>query len=487
MMQRSQIAALAVLLVGLGVVLALVATAGVSTGVFSTATPVPTLTPSPTPLPEASADNWTSSTPGQLTYSADPNINAQVVYQTAASMDELASLTGLTAPAADDPYPLITLLTEIHDELVSQADTSQLTLAPDAFTGPVIEIVQDIPVSMMRLQLSAQTTGDGQEFPGLDLVQMFIQHPDGQITFLQYVLRGQPDPVVYADFRAWLSANITDIVAQQANATATPEGTPAPTTEPGATEQATPEAATTQEATPEATVETAATPEVVTPETTEETAVTPETTEAAEVVITPNPAEAATPQEKWLELSPGQVMYAANPSAFIDYTAAPLDQFATSMGVEVTDPLPTAEDLLTSVRTRLETQLEEGAISVEEGAFQGPIAEEIDGVTFTYLHLTLQPQTTPDGQARPAQDVVMGVIMTGENRLTAVQFIYQGDPDSSIYDDFREWLAQNITRLSTLEISADMAPVATAAPTIEPVLEPTVEPTVEPTTESSGN
>jgi hypothetical protein len=497
MMQRSQIAALAVLLVGLGVVLALVGTAGISTGVFSTATPVPTSTPSPTPLPEPSADNWTVSSTGQLTYSADPNINAQVVYQTAASVDEIANLTGLTAPAADDPYPLITLLTEIHDELVSQADTSQLTLAPDAFTGPVIEIVNDIPVATMRLQLSPQTTGGGQEFPGLDLVQMFVQHPDGQITFVQYVLRGEPNPTVYADFRAWLSANIADIIAQQASPTATPEGTPAPTTEPGATEQVTPEAAATQEVTPEAaatqevtpeaTLEPSATPEIVTPETTEEAAVTPETTEAAEVVITPSAAEAGTPQQKWLEISPGELMYAANPSAYIQYTAAPLDQFAASMGIEAIDPLPTAEDILNAVRAKLETQLEEGQISVEEGAFEGPTAEEIDGVTFTYLHLTLQPQTTPDGQARPAQDVVMGVIITGENRLTAIQFIYQGDPDSSIYSDFREWLAQNITLLSTLEISEGMPPVATPAPTIEPVLVPTAEPTVEPTATSSGS
>ena len=428
MMPRSQIAALAVLLVGLGVVLALVGTAGVSTGVFSTATPVPTATPSPTPLPEASGDNWAVSAPGQLTYAADPNIGAQIVYQTAASMDELTSLTGLAAPAADDPYPLITMLTEIYDELTTQASDSQLVLAPDAFTGPVIEIVEDIPVSMMRLQLNAQTTGAGQEFPGLDLVQMFIQHPDDQITFVQYVLSGEPNQAVYNDFRAWLSANITDIVAEQAAATATPEVTPAPTTEPGATEQATPEAATPQEATPEATVEAAATPEVVTPETTEEAAVIPETTEAAEVVITPNAAEAATPQEKWLELAPGQLMYAANPSAYIQYTAAPMDEFAASVGAEVTDTPLTAEDILNALRARLEAQLEEGQIAVEEGAFEGPTAEEIDGVTFTYLHLTLQPQTTSDGQARPAQDVEMGVIMTGDNRVTAVQFIYQGDP-----------------------------------------------------------
>jgi hypothetical protein len=251
MMPRSQIAALAVLLVGLAVVLALVGNAGVSTGVFSTATPTATLAPSPTPLPEASADNWTSSGSGQLTYSADPNVNAQIVYQTAPSLDQLVSLTGLTAPAADDPYPLISLLNEIHDELTSQANDSQLTLAPDAFTGPVIEIIANTPVAEMRLQVAPQTTGTGQDFGGLDLVQMFMQHPDNdQITFLQYVVRGEPNQVVYDDFRAWLSANIGDVLAQQP-----PAPTPTPTATPEVTEQATPEAGVTQEATPDSTVE----------------------------------------------------------------------------------------------------------------------------------------------------------------------------------------------------------------------------------------
>ena len=470
MMPRSQIAALAVLLVGLGVVLALVANAGVSTGVFSTATPTATFTPSPTPPPVASADNWTSSGPGQLTYSADPSITAQIRYQTFASVDDVVSSIGLTAPAADDPYPLISLLKQLQEALSAQVDSAQLSTTPDAFTGPSIEIVENTPVAALRLLIAPQTPASGQDFAGVDLVQMFIEHPDDQVTFVQYVLQGEPSPAVYAGFQAWLSANITDLLAQQAptpTPTMTPGATGQATPETGATQEVTPEAATGETVTPEATQEAAATPEVVTPETTEEAAVTPETTEAAEVVITPNPAEAATPQEKWLEISPGQVMYTANPSAFIEYTAVPLDQFATSMGLEVTDPLPTADDILNAVRTRLESQLEEGAISVEEGAFQGPTAEEIDGVTFTYLHLTLLPQTAPDGQVQPAQDVVMGMIITGENRLTAVQFIYQGDPNSSIYADFREWLAQNITRLSTLEINAGTPPVATPAPTAE--------------------
>jgi hypothetical protein len=270
MMPRSQIAALAVLLVGLAVVLALIGNAGVSTGVFSTATPTATLAPSPTPLPEASANNWAVSAPGQLTYSGDPNINAQIVYQTAPSLDQLVSLTGLAAPAADDPYPLISLLSEIHDELSSQANDSQLILAPDAFTGPVIEIVDNTAVAEMRVQVGPQTTGGGQDFGGLDLVQMFIQHPDSdQITFLQYVVRGEPNPVVYADFRAWLNDNIADILAQQAP-------TPTPAATPEATEQATPEAAVTQAVTPEASEE--VTPEIMTPEPTGEVVVTPEAT-----------------------------------------------------------------------------------------------------------------------------------------------------------------------------------------------------------------
>jgi hypothetical protein len=276
MMPRSQIAALAVLLVGLAVVLALVANTGVSTGVFSTATPTATASPSPTPLPEASANNWTSSTPGQLTYSADPNINAQIVYQTAPSLDQLVGLTGLSAPAADDPYPLVSLLGEIRDELTSQANDSQLTLAPDAFTGPVINFIQGTPVAEMRLQVGSQTTGTGQDFPGLDLVQMFVQHPDSdQITFVQYVVRGEPNPAVYADFRAWLNDHIADILAQQA-----PTPTPTPTAAPEATESATPEAGAPQEVTPEATEE-------VIPEVTEEVVVTPEATQ--ETVATPEP------------------------------------------------------------------------------------------------------------------------------------------------------------------------------------------------------
>jgi hypothetical protein len=270
MMPRSQIAALAVLLVGLVVVLALVANAGVSTGVFSTATPTATFTPSPTPPPVASADNWTSAGPGQLTYSADPSITAQIRYQTFASVDDSVSSIGLTAPAADDPYPLISLLKQLQEALSAQVDSAQLSLAPDAFIGPSIEIVENTPVAMLRLQIAPQTTGSGQSFAGVDLVQMFIQHPDNQVTFVQYGLQGEPSQAVYAGFQAWLSANISDLLAQQAP-------TPTPTMTPGPTEQATPEA--TQGAT--------ATPGAVTPEPTEEVAVTPEPVATAVPTVEP--------------------------------------------------------------------------------------------------------------------------------------------------------------------------------------------------------
>jgi hypothetical protein len=482
MMPRSQIAALAVLLVGLAIVLVLVADTGVSTGVYladhPTETVTPTIAPSPTPLPEASAANWASSAPGQLTYMADPNISAQIGYQTTASLDEVVSLLGLEPPAADDQYPLLSLLNQIHDQFQSQAADSQLTLTPDAFTGPAIEVIEGVPVASIRLRISPQTTGAGQEFGGLDLVEMLFEHTDGSITFLQYALRGEPNPVVYADFRAWLQANITQI-ASTSGATPPPQGTPA---------TAAPETSTTQTATPEGAAVTPETTQGPTTEATQqapgETVVTPETTEEAtqqtteEIVVTPEPtaegtqtgAEPAAPEEKWTELAPGQVMYTLNPSAFIQYSAAPVDEFAQSVGMELAAgaPLPTAEEMLNTVRARLETQIEENAIMVEEGAFQGPTTEDVDGIPFTYLHLTLQAQTSPDGQPRAAQDILMGLIETGENRVTAVEFVYQGDPDSTIYADFREWLAQNITRLSELEVTVEPTPAPTAAPVPEP-------------------
>jgi hypothetical protein len=150
---------------------------------------------------------------------------------------------------------------------------------------------------------------------------------------------------------------------------------------------------------------------------------------------------------------PGQVLYAPSPTAGIMYGAVPLDEFAIGSGVEMAEgaPLPTAETILTTVRAGIEAELEEGAITVEEENFEGPSTEEIDGVPFIYLRVTALAQTTPDGQELPGQDVVIGLIETGENRLTVVRFISQGD--AAVYADFREWLEENMARLSTLEIT----------------------------------
>jgi hypothetical protein len=476
MMPRSQIAALAVLLVGLGVVLVLVGDTGVSTGVFlpdqPTETVTPTPTPSPTPMPEADAGNWVESpeSPGQLTYAPDPAIDAEIVYQTT-SYDDMVNLIGLDRPADDDKYPLVTLLAGIRAELESQVSESQLTLDPDGITGPVIEVIEGLPVTTLRVRAASQTTGAGQEFAGLDLVQMFIEGPDGNVTFLQYVLRGEPNPTVYADFRAWLAANIVDITSAgaeatpeattEAEATAQAEAGPTQAAPEGTTPEATTEAQVTLEATQEApqgpipTAETAVTPGA-TLEATVEAQVTLEATQ--EAPPSPEPTAetgAAEPAEKWIETTPGQVAYALNPNAGIMYAAAPLDQFATGTGIEMTEgaTLPTAEEILTIVRTDIEAELQAGAIVVEEGNFEGPTTEDINGVPFTYLRVAAQAQTTPDGQALPAQEIVIGIIETGENRITVIRFISQGDLNPAAYADFREWLAQNMTRLAQLEIT----------------------------------
>ena len=474
MMPRSQLAALAVLLVGLGVVLVLVGDTGVSTGVYVagqfTATPSPTLAPSPTPLPEASAENWVESNPGVYSY-ADPNVSAEIRYQTA-PLDELVTSIGLEAPAEDDPYPLVALLNQLRAQLETQIVDSQLTADPDAITGPVIEIVEDTPVNVLRVQIGPQTPPTGQEFGGLDLEQMFVERADEQVSLLQYVQRGEANPVAYNDFRAWLSANIGMVAGIEAEATPEAETTP----EAGDTTTGTPEA-TAEDTTPEATQEPAesapaATEEAVTPEVTEETAVeaTPEAANAApDAEPTTAPAAALPADQRWMEVQPGQLIYATNPNAFIQYMAATVAELAPTVGVTLEgDQLPTADEMLNSVRARLETQLEEQAITLDEGAFEGPVTEEINGVPFIYLHLAVPPHTGTDGQAQPGQELVMGLIPAGDDRMTAIQFVFQGDPDPAIYADFRAWLEENIVRLSELEVTET-----------EPAAPPAVEPTTE--------
>jgi hypothetical protein len=431
MMPRSQIAALAILIVTLGVVLALVGSGGMKNDVFLAED-------TPTPLPPPNAANWSAAEPGAMTY-VDPNLPAQIIYQTV-SLDELIELTGFERPAADDPDPLTTLVGQLRASLEDQITQAQLAVEPGALSGPTPEVIGGLNAVTMRVIIAPQE-GAGGPFPGLDLERMLIQQADGQLTIVDYALRGEFSPVPYADYRVWLAQNVAQLPAMEEPVSAEP--TPAaPDATPGA--EATPAADATPE--PDATSE-AAEPGVV-------------ATEAA-----------AEPTEKWLEVTQGQVVYVSNPSAAILYFASATDEFVQSLNLELAAGEPTSplEEVMTLLYAQLEKQLQDEGISLEGGSFEGPITEDLNGVPFIYVRLTFQTQTVADGTELPGQETVLGVLDQGENRVTAIRFAYQGEADPAIYADFREWLNENSARLSALEIEEP------AAETSGPEPEPTAE------------
>jgi len=270
---RSQTVALAILFAAFVIIFLLVGDAGVSTGVFlpePTLTYTPTPSPTPTPLPDPAAANWTEAQPNQWVYQGPAEVvNARINY-TAIALDEFVTRTNLTPPPDDSAYPLIDVLGQMRDNLQKQATDAGLTVGEDAFSGPVIEVIANVPVTLLHLRLQAQDRPSGEPFPGLDLVEAFVERQDGRVTFVQYVLQGEPDILVYRDFRAWLAEHIDDLTGAadqaeseegaaeetpaegeaDAEATATPEA-PAESETPVPTETL-PAAENTPEATPEA-------------------------------------------------------------------------------------------------------------------------------------------------------------------------------------------------------------------------------------------
>jgi hypothetical protein len=476
MMPRSQIAALAVLLVGLGVVLALVGSGGVDTKVF---TAQDTPTPSPTPTPEASAENWVpdESTEGLWHYTADEAVDAQIS-QGAKAITEVAAGLGVEPPGEGAPLPGLDLLGKFRDEFEAvQPEGLEPGMGSFTFDGPAVRLFDGVPVALARLIIAPDVNPN--YAAGLDIAFAYIELGGDQINEIRYELAGEPNDLAYADFQAWLDTNASDFAAPAEAEGGTPTAEPTEAAE-------TPSGEETPAAEPTEAGETPG----------EEGTPAAEPTEAGEA-----PGEEGTPAaeqssagptETWMEVGPGQVVYTRNPNAYLQYVAVPVDEFAQGVGIEVVEgeALPNAEEILTALRGELETQIADSGLIVEEDAIQGPLTEDINGTAFVYLHLTVQPQAAPDGTPIPMQEIAVGIIETGENRITLVQYLFQGDPDPAIYPDFRTWLEENIARLSTLEIEEaapvgpEPAPEATEAaepaPEATPESESTPEPTLEP-------
>jgi mono/diheme cytochrome c family protein len=181
-----------------------------------------------------------------------------------------------------------------------------------------------------------------------------------------------------------------------------------------------------------------------------EEGVEPEATEAAG----PESAAPAT-DEKWLELGPGQFVYAPDPNAArIIHVAGSLDELAAMIGAE--PPAEDAEtplaDLLLFVRSAVEDQIAQLGAEVADDGLEGPATTEIDDVSLTYLRFQVQPQTTASGETLSGQDLFMGLIDLGDGhiRMLQYQYAFAEEADPAVYEDFQTWLADNIHTLATI-------------------------------------
>lgn len=457
---RPQTISVAVLLVAFGLIFILVGNAGVSTGVFL---PEPTLTPIPptaTPLPDPSEAHWTESPPGQVTYSGNPERTAQITYQTMA-LDIFIQQRQLEAPAEGTSLPLLDLLQQRAELYSTQIEELQLQTEPNAVEGPIVEKFGGVPVALLRVKVPPQALPDGREFPGLDLVEGLIERGEDEVAYIEYALTGEPDLVVYNDFRAWLNANAPRLAGleEEGDEAAEPSATEAATEEP-APETPAPEA--TEEPAPEATAE--PTEEVTAepaPETTEEATAEP-ASEATE--------EAAAPVRGWTEIAPGQLVHPNSTSAAIAHLGSTVETLAAQLGIET--PAQDAEqpliDLLTAAEDDLKAQLVELGGAFAEGSVEGPEMRTYGDVPVAYFHAGIDAIAAPSGQSFPAQELALVIIDQGEGyvRLIQMQYVYEGEADPSIYADFQTWLEENAAQLLTLIESAESPaePEATAEP-----------------------
>jgi hypothetical protein len=470
---RPQTISVAVLLVALGLIFLLVGNAGVSTGVFL---PEPTLTPIPptaTPLPDAAVDNWSESAPGQVTHNGDPENPAQIVYETI-PLDTFIEQRQLETPAGDAALPLLDLLQQRGALYEVQIEELQLQAGPDAVQGPAVEKFGGVPVAMLHITVPPQTLADGRDFPGLDLVEGLVEHGEDEVTFFEYALSADADPVVFNDFRAWLEANAPRLAGQEDAGAAgdEPAGEPAPE----ATDEPAPEATAEpdDEPAPEATEESAAPAPEATEEPAEEATAEPDDEPAPETTEEPagdepapdatdEPAgEAAAPTSGWTEVGPGQYLHATTSNAFVVHEASTVDGFSGQLGIEPPgdDAEEPALDILIAAKNDLEFQVTEIGASFAEDSVEGPEMREYDSVPVAYYHAALDPTTTAEGQPFPGQELALVIIDQGDGniRLIQMQYIYEAERDPVIYADFQTWLEDNAAALLALVGAEEPAP-----------------------------
>jgi|GEM_PF-2711610 len=419
---RSQTVAIVVLLVAVGAVFVLVGAGGVNTAAHSAAsTPVPPTTiPTSTPLPEGSADAWMEVSPGEWSYTADPNLNI-LLNDTAMGLPEMAQALGVEAPAEDADFPAWDLL-ENTKALIQEQIAGTPTESTLQLDGPTMKVYQNVAVAF--LYLIAQEEGT----PSTKTIVGMFEESSGNMHLVQAQFPLENNAQLNADFEAWLDQLVGKLAV-------TPEATeeaPA-TTEEAATPAATEEAAAVPAATEEAAAP-AATEEVVVPVTTEEAA-----------VVEPL-------GEGWV-LTNENYVYVADPSidAQMSYEITTLDNYIANSMLQAPADAAAApfEDLLSQIRTQIEAQITQMALALEEGQFVGPLTEDFGSVSTTYIRFQISPQTMSDSTPFEGTDQIYALVDGGDGRLISLRFSTAGEPSEAAFEAFKSFIATNADVFTT--------------------------------------
>lgn len=429
---RSQaIAALAVLFVSLGVVFVAANAIGVETSVFLPDQPTPTpVPPTPVPPPEPSAENWMAVGPGQYQYRGEieGTANLQVAE---AEMTAFIGASGLVPPAEDASFPLLDMLSQVRTAIEEQIDENGLTVAPDGITGPVIELIGGVPVATLRTVIEPHTAANGFEFPGVDLFRAWFGR-GSEIVRVELSYQGAPSAVMYADLRAWLDENIPDLATVDEPATDDAEADDTAETE--------------AEDTSDADAEPAAEGDAADADAPAEPAVEPEADTDAEPA---GDMSSAAPAEEgpWIELAEGMLMHSTEPNTQINYAQQNLAILAEQVGYTPDEGEITIIGLLENQEASIREQLDAPDNPVEIVDFEGPSDMVIGDVTVSYLKFSL---TVSDDTTTASQQTFLALFPVDDETVTTVsfQYGYETDADSAIWDDFMQWLEDNIAALA---------------------------------------
>ncbi len=192
---RSQIIAVAVLLVATGAIFVMVGNAGVKTDFDR-------------------APYWEAVASGEWRIADQPDANPQIT-TTTLTLDTFAATWGFPPPAADSDTPR-------QDAVAALANTLQTQIVMDEMRGPTDDVIDGAPVTWLHIRIDASVGTAGREIPRTEFVQVLFekeQPPDAaadaaqQYVSVQYASQGEYIPAALDEFWVWLRDHIHTLAA----------------------------------------------------------------------------------------------------------------------------------------------------------------------------------------------------------------------------------------------------------------------------------